>query len=206
MPRHRYTSDSHFGHTNIIRYCQRPFSSVAEMDAALATPLIEADAAGDRIVHLGDWAWKAEEAVQCLGQLSHPEQHLLVTGNHDRYPSGLDVRNQAFHQVFGTIIGERTSWMDNQHRMEDTADGRTYRLLLSHVPRPRPEDVDLVLFGHIHNSASDPLKIERVHLQYPWLEKEPAHHVNVGVDVLGFKPRSLEWILRRKKADPTSLI
>ena len=27
-----YTADTHFGHANIIRFCDRPFSSVEEMD------------------------------------------------------------------------------------------------------------------------------------------------------------------------------
>lgn len=30
-----YTADLHIGHTNIIRYCNRPFSSVEEMNERL---------------------------------------------------------------------------------------------------------------------------------------------------------------------------
>ena len=30
-----FTADTHFGHENVIRFCDRPFSSANEMDEAM---------------------------------------------------------------------------------------------------------------------------------------------------------------------------
>ena len=38
-PTHWYTADLHLGHEGILRFCNRPFASVGEMDAALIANL-----------------------------------------------------------------------------------------------------------------------------------------------------------------------
>ena len=55
-----FTGDSHFGHwttddRNIIKYCNRPFDSIEEMDEALIVAWNEVVGLNDTVYHLGDF-------------------------------------------------------------------------------------------------------------------------------------------------------
>ena len=56
-PEHTFfTSDTHFGHENIIKYCNRPFTSTEEMDKALISNWNKVVKPEDTVFHLGDFA------------------------------------------------------------------------------------------------------------------------------------------------------
>jgi len=42
-PTYFFTADEHYGHTNIIKYCGRPFTRVDEMDAEIIRRHYEID-------------------------------------------------------------------------------------------------------------------------------------------------------------------
>lgn len=50
------TSDTHFGHENIIRYCSRSYASLREMDYDMARRWNERVGPADLVYHLGDFA------------------------------------------------------------------------------------------------------------------------------------------------------
>lgn len=77
-----FTSDTHFGHKNIIKYCGRPFADVEEMNRELVLRWNARVNARDTVYHLGDFAFlgktRAAEILQALNG-----DKVLIIGNHD---------------------------------------------------------------------------------------------------------------------------
>ena len=83
-----FTSDSHFGHDNIIRHCKRPckehpFQDGAQMDRALIDAWNSVVSPGDVVYHLGDFSLRPAAVISDLLKKMHGIKHLIV-GNHDR--------------------------------------------------------------------------------------------------------------------------
>ena len=81
-----FTSDTHLGHANIIRYCNRPFSNVEEMDAELIHRWNEAVSEDDVVYFLGDF---------CMGDPRRFYSRLngtvyMIPGGHDKELRKLD--------------------------------------------------------------------------------------------------------------------
>lgn len=78
-----FTSDTHFGHKNIISFSQRPFQSVEEMDEAMIDRWNEVVKPGDDVFHLGDFMFyrKEDEQRKIIDRLNGRINFL--PGNHD---------------------------------------------------------------------------------------------------------------------------
>ena len=78
-----FTSDTHFGHANIVKYSGRPFADVYEMNEALILNWNAVVRPGDVVYHLGDFALcDVENASKIVKRLMG--QKYLVFGNHDK--------------------------------------------------------------------------------------------------------------------------
>ena len=79
-------SDTHFGHANIIKYCNRPFTNVTTMNATLTGNWKALVKNTDTIWHLGDVANNDFKDKTILSELIHslPGHKNLIIGNHDK--------------------------------------------------------------------------------------------------------------------------
>jgi len=78
-----FTADLHLGHANIIKHCNRPFSSVDEMDEYLISAWNKSVRPKDSIYILGDLIFRNKMLPEIYLNRLHGKKHLLL-GNHDK--------------------------------------------------------------------------------------------------------------------------
>jgi calcineurin-like phosphoesterase family protein len=173
-----FTSDTHFGHLNIIKYCERPFDSVESMNRAMIDRWNAVVSDSDTVYHLGDFAlgpkllWKTYR-YELNGQI------IFIAGNHDNVPL------ERFKREAMLPVDEV-----HEQLLYQSEYGRIH---LAHIPvggdpergfERAGEGVDAVFYfcGHVHNA---------------WLKRSTKQGVciNVGVDMWDFQPRTVEEII-----------
>jgi calcineurin-like phosphoesterase family protein len=85
-----FTSDTHFGHKNIIKHCSRPWSNMEEQTDGLVQNWNSVVSKKDTVYHLGDFAMFRANAVEDrMKEYRSVRARLngkihLVKGNHDQ--------------------------------------------------------------------------------------------------------------------------
>lgn len=174
-----YTSDLHFGHTNIIQYCNRPFQDVDEMNVTLIENWNAVVKPTDHVTIVGDACMgKLTSTLQMLGWLSGDID--MVPGNHDRCWSGHKKYVpwiRKYNEVGVAILdNEITRTIGNHHvkvcHFPYSGDSQAIERYQEHRPKDQGE---ILIHGHIHDL---------------WAER--GRQINVGVDVRDFRPISTE--------------
>jgi len=167
-------SDHHFGHSNIIGYCDRPFASVGEMNSVMLDRYYETVDPDDVLIHLGDIAMDMQNGRETIKRFDQLDADLLVRGNHD---VGLAPSEAPFPVVDACIL---------EHR--------GYEFYCVHRPEAVPDAWDgWVLHGHHHNNHPD---------QFPFVSYD-RKRVNVGVELLDYRPIRLDTIVDVIEASST---
>lgn len=101
-----YTSDTHFGHANIIKYSNRPFKDVEEMNYELIRRWNEVVSPEDTVYHLGDFGFASAEKNNRIAVQLNGAQKFILWGNHCKStPTGFTKLGQC-HEIY-----------DNNHKI-----------------------------------------------------------------------------------------
>lgn len=167
-----FTADLHLGHKAILKYAERPFADVEEMDARLVEHWNAAVGERDQVYLLGDVSFHRPERTRELLAGLNGRIH-LIRGNHDK-----DKR-------LTPSVGGRFEWVKDLYdlKVQDGAapDG-VQRIVLCHYAMRvwnRSHHGSWHLYGHSHGSLAD----------------DPhSRSTDVGVDRWGYSPVSYETI------------
>lgn len=161
------TSDLHFGHKNIIKYENRPYETIEQMDKDLIDKWNNVVKENDTIYILGDFSWhKGEQTNEILKQLNGNK--ILIIGNHDE----IFLKDKKFDK---TLFEEITIYKQIKYNKKV--------FVLFHYPIAEHNgkmNGYIHLYGHIHS-----MNLE--------LEKELGELChNVGVDRNNYTPVNIE--------------
>ncbi len=176
-----FTSDHHFGHSNIIKFCNRPFTNVEEMNETLIKKWNEKIKPEDEVYHIGDFAMtKDNELVANILDKLNGTKYLIV-GNHE----GPALNNR-----------KKFKWVKDYHELKvkdsDCKNGVQRIILFHYAMRVWRSDFRGTwhLYGHSHGNLPD---------------KEDRLAFDIGVDCHDFYPLSydeVKEIMKAKKWTP----
>lgn len=163
-------SDTHFNHTNFLKFVDedgkriRPFDNIQQMNELIMDNWADTVKPGDSVYHLGDvYFGDGLEASKLLRKL--PGRKRLIVGNHD------DIKEIVKYEMFQKIQMWRVFAEEG--------------LILSHIPlHPsslhimRIQSVLMNVHGHIHQNQSP-----------------DGGYYNVSMEAINYKPVNMEEII-----------
>ena len=164
-----FTSDLHFSHTNIIKYCNRPFQDADEMDEVLISNWNASVDYEDEVYILGDIFFCPEKkAISILSRLNGKK--FFLSGNHDK----MIRRANALLNKFDRILPDLH---------EENIDGIT--VVMCHYPLltwRAAHRGTFMLHGHSHGKIPFDNQVRRL---------------DIGVDCHNYRP--IEWTEIKRK-------
>lgn len=176
-----FTSDLHFGHRNVLKFCNRPWEDEKLMGRGLIQNWNNTVGDNDIVFVLGDTFWfnDSRSIKKVLGQLKGKDIY-IIPGNHDDFESYHRVVDPRIHLCQDVMVVWITE--ENQPKRE---------VWLSHYPMmtwPHRENGAYQFFGHIH---SHPDKFAGVDQDLPlhW------NQADVGCDFWAWTPVDLDTLI-----------
>ena len=132
-----FTSDHHFGHENIIKFCDRPFSSVEEMDEEMIKRWNAVVKDTDTVYHLGDFTlFNGTAASRYFAQLNGMIKVLRNTWHHDKrwIPKHADMASEYRSKTGSVVTFEPPIVVLEFPEYENGSDKYSQALVLCHYP------------------------------------------------------------------------
>lgn len=169
-----FTSDTHFGHDNVIGFCNRPFASTEEMNEVMIRNWNESVTGADTVYILGDMFFRCNDAEDILKRLKGKKR--LIVGNHD----GSWMTKFDYERYFVSI-----------DKFLETTDGQ-HAMTLCHYPLLSWKHAKrtYMIHGHIHNDTQSDF--------YPLIAAR-GNVLNAGVDINGFRPVTFDEMLENNR-------
>lgn len=164
-------SDLHLGHANIIKYCNRPFDTVEEMNEKLIQNWNDTVRDDDRVFFLGDFALGDKKKTIAWSQRLNGRK-VMIYGNHDHQ------RPKVYYEAGFEHVSRWPIVIQN-------------RYLLSHAPfEPQDGKADrgalINIYGHIHDKVEQGKTVTLC-------------SACVCVERWDYKPVELEYLKRKMK-------
>ncbi len=156
-----FISDTHFSHTNIIRYTGRPFGSTDEMNERLIDNWNALVEPGDAVFFLGDFGLGSTDYLATLCSKLHGNK-ICIRGNHD----GTSAKMRKIGFLF---VLESAFIMIGCHKVE-----------LIHVPSV-PAPPHFQLHGHVHEKRSNKLVGTQLNLSVEVWDYKPVSEKTIVV-------------------------
>lgn len=169
-----FTSDTHFFHSNIIKYCLRPFADATDMNEQLIANWNNVVTPDDVVYHLGDFAFSDEQGVDRVMRRLNFKHFHFIKGNHDK-----PFCNWYHSNKDDTYLAPKVSLHPSY--LETKIEG--HKFTLCHFAMRVWNESHrgaLHLYGHSHGTLPDDCN---------------SKSFDVGVDCHDFVPISLERVL-----------
>lgn len=170
-----FTSDTHFFHKNILKYCNRPFTNAHEMNQELVERWNEKIPKGSIVFHLGDFSLTAnpKELDGLIDELNG-DIHLII-GNHE---------NDALGKSYIRDKWKTISDIAEIYIKDDEITYGEQHIVMCHYPMQAwngSHRGSWHLFGHVHGGLSNKKVLQHAKTA-----------LDVGVDCHNFTPLSYQ--------------
>lgn len=187
-----FISDTHFFHENVIRFDNRPFTCIEEMNAKIRDWWNNTVSSKDRVYILGDFIWlppSNPEYIKFTRSLNG--RKVLIKGNHDNTEKfSHDLKN-----CFEDICQRKEIKLNKKH------------IILDHYPQMiYRHDTDSNVFhfhGHTHITSEQDWveKWTRALIFNRGMGQPTGQIINVGcmIPYMNYIPRTMEEIIEAGK-------